>query len=81
VEEISRIVGEFLKEIGIKGAAANGSVLKKEQFLHRHFHQSDVLFCRMEGPGAVQKPAGLYAVMYDQGTYEELESAYSRLLA
>ena len=34
----------------------------------------------MEGPDAVQKPAGLYAVMYDQGPYEELESAYSRLL-
>ena len=32
VEEISRIVGEFLKGIGIKGAAANGSVLNKEQF-------------------------------------------------
>ncbi|BBP90001.1 hypothetical protein BsIDN1_36190 [Bacillus safensis] len=29
VEEISRIVGEFLKGVGIKGAAANGSVLKR----------------------------------------------------
>nr|MDF9458873.1 hypothetical protein [Bacillus pumilus] len=34
----------------------------------------------MEAPGAVKKPAGLYAVMYDQGSYEEIESAYSRLL-
>ncbi|KPN15244.1 MerR family transcriptional regulator [Bacillus australimaris] len=80
VEEISRIVGKFLKEIGIKGAAANGSVLKKEQFCKRHFHQSDRLFCRMEGPGAVKKPAGLYAMMYHQGTYEEIESAYSHVL-
>ncbi|WP_282066683.1 MerR family transcriptional regulator [Bacillus pumilus] len=80
VEEISRIVGKFLKGIGIKGAAANGAVLKKEQFLQRHYHQSDRLFCRMEAPGAVKKPAGLYAVMYDQGSYEEIESAYSRLL-
>ncbi|PCK21187.1 MerR family transcriptional regulator [Bacillus pumilus] len=80
VEEISRIVGEFLKEIGIKGAAANGAVLKKEQFLQRNYHQSDMLFCRIEGPEAVKKPAGLYAVMYHQGTYEEVESAYSRLL-
>ncbi|GLF91586.1 MerR family transcriptional regulator [Bacillus safensis] len=80
VEEISRIVGKFLKEIGIKGAAANGSVLKKEQFSKRHFHQSDRLFCRMEGPEAVKKPAGLYAVMYHQGTYEEIESAYSHVL-
>lgn len=80
VEEISRIVGHFLKEIGIKGAAANGAVLKKEQFLQRHYHQSNQLFCRMEAPEAVKKPAGLYAVMYDQGSYEEIESAYSRLL-
>ena len=34
----------------------------------------------MEGPDAVKKPAGLYAVMYQQGTYEEMETAYSRLL-
>lgn len=34
----------------------------------------------MEAPEAVKKPAGLYAVMYDQGSYEEIESAYSRLL-
>ncbi|MEB2272108.1 MerR family transcriptional regulator [Bacillus safensis] len=80
VEEISRIVGEFLKGVGIKGAAANGSVLKKEQFRKRHYHESDQLFCRMDGPGAVKKPGGLYAVMYDQGTYEEIESAYSHLL-
>ncbi|SFY17636.1 DNA-binding transcriptional regulator, MerR family [Bacillus altitudinis] len=80
IEEISRIVGEFLKGIGIKGAAANGSILNKEQFLQRHYHQSDRLFCRMEGPDAVKKPAGLYAVMYQQGTYEEMETAYSRLL-
>ncbi len=55
VEEISRIVGEFLKEVGIKGAAANGSVLKKEQFRKRHYHQSDQLFCRMDGPGGSEK--------------------------
>lgn len=34
----------------------------------------------MEGPGAVKKPAGICAVIYDQGTYEELESAYLQLL-
>ncbi|TYS28569.1 MerR family transcriptional regulator [Bacillus pumilus] len=80
VEEISRIVGHFLKEIGIKGAAANGAILKKELFLQRDDYQSDRLFCRMEGQGAVKKPAGLYAVMYYQGTYEEIEAAYSHLL-
>ncbi|MFS0656239.1 MerR family transcriptional regulator [Bacillus sp. 179-C3.3 HS] len=80
VEEISRIVGEFMKEIGVKGAAANGSVLKKEPFLQRRYHESDRLFCRMEGPGAVKKPAGLYAVLYHQGTPEDIASAYSHLL-
>lgn len=39
--------------------------------MQRHYHQSDRLFCRMEGPDAV---------MYQQGTYEEMETAYSRLL-
>lgn len=34
----------------------------------------------MDGPGAVKKPGGIYAVIYDQGTYDEIESAYSHLL-
>ena len=80
MEELSEVTGNFMKEIGIRGVAANGSVINKNDFLNRNFHQSACLFCRMEGPGAVSKPAGMYAIVYYQGNLEGIESAYSFLL-
>ena len=80
MEELSEITGNFMKEIGIKGVAANGSVINKINFLNRNYYQSDYLFCRLEGPDAVKKPAGMYAIVYYQGNPEGIESAYSFLL-
>ncbi len=78
-EELAEITGNFIKEIGIKGAAANGSVINRNNFMKREYHHSDSLFCRMEGPNAVKKPAGMYAIVYYRGRPEDIESAYSFL--
>ncbi|MCE4051012.1 MerR family transcriptional regulator [Bacillus sp. Au-Bac7] len=80
VEDLSHIYDEFLKEVGVNGAAAFGSVLNKKNLLSENFLQADCLFCRMEGPGTTQKPAGLYAIYYYQGSYDNIKIAYSYLL-
>lgn len=80
MEELSEITSTFMKEMGVKGIAANGSVINKNDFLNRDFHQSACLFCRLEGPKAVSKPAGTYAIVYYQGNPENIASAYTYLL-
>ncbi|GIN72161.1 MerR family transcriptional regulator [Bacillus sp. J14TS2] len=80
LDELSDILGDFLNEIGIKGVASNGSVINKNNFLNKKYNKADCLFCHMEGPNAIKRPAGMYAIVYYQGTYEKLESIYSFLL-
>ena len=79
-EELEDIYEDFLEENGIKGVASFGSVLNKDDFLNRNYENTDRLFYRMEGPNAIKKPAGIYAVFYYQGSYDNLDSIYSYLL-
>ncbi|MGG0740741.1 MerR family transcriptional regulator [Niallia taxi] len=80
VEALSHIYDEFLIEVGVNGAASFGSVLNKKNLLNENYLQADCLFCRMEGPGTIKKPAGLYAIYYYQGSYDNIKNAYSYLL-
>ena len=80
IEELEAIYDGFLEENGIKEVASFGSVLNKDDFLNRNYEKSHCLFYRMEGPNAIKKPAGMYAVYYYQGSYDNLDSIYSYLL-
>jgi len=80
IEELSKTCGDFIKTLGIKATAANGLILNKNNLFSKDYHQYDYLFCRIDGPNAVKKPAGLHAILYYQGTYDNIESAYSFLV-
>jgi len=60
-----------------------GDIVTRESLTQERYVE-DYHFCRL-GPGAeaedlMDKPAGTYAVLYHQGSYESLESAYARLV-
>lgn len=80
IEELSKTCGDFIKTLGIKATAANGLILNKNNLFSKDYHQYDYLFCLIDGPNAVKKPAGLHAILYYQGTYDNIESAYSFLV-
>ena len=80
VEELSNMYEEFIKEIGIKELASFGSVLKTNKLLNEEYQKVECLFCRMEGPNAVKKPAGMYAIIYHQGKYDSLKGTYFDLI-
>ncbi len=74
----------FFKTLGLKSIAACGNVYPKEFFLQHDFMNSGLevpsyFFCRTDAPSAKMKPAGDYAILYHQGTYESLTAAYKIL--
>lgn len=53
----------------------------KEDFLNKDSGEVSYLFCRLDDPSARIKPAGHYAIIYHQGTYDEIPQTYHTLLA
>lgn len=80
IEDFYDIIKHFLKEIGIRGVASYGAVLKKEHFVARRYEESNYLFSRIDGPTSVKKPAGLHAIYYYQGNYDDIVLAYNHFL-
>ncbi|UKS66080.1 MerR family transcriptional regulator [Rossellomorea marisflavi] len=71
---------QFIKQLGVKGLAANGVVYEKDAFLHKGSEHVTRLFCRLDGPSAQTKPAGLYAIIYQKVGYEEIPEVLHQLL-
>ena len=70
----------FLKKLGVKSTAAHGVVYSKEAFLKGDLEGLNYLFCRLDNASARNKPAGQYAIIYHQGSYDEIDKAYFALL-
>lgn len=79
MEELYQHSSVFLKELGVKSTAAHGIVYEKEKFLQE---EGDLhhLFCRIETSHSKKKPAGLYAVLYFKGTFDNIDTAYTQLM-
>ncbi|MCW1941586.1 GyrI-like domain-containing protein [Bacillus anthracis] len=81
MEELYEQSTPFLKKLGVKSTAAYGIVYSKEDFLNKDSGEVSYLFCRLDDPSARIKPAGHYAIIYHQGTYDEIPQTYHTLLA
>ncbi|PGZ44599.1 MerR family transcriptional regulator [Bacillus anthracis] len=81
MEELYEQSTPFLKKLGVKSTAAYGIVYSKEDFLNKESGEVSYLFCRLDDPSARIKPAGHYAIIYHQGTYDEISQTYHTLLA
>ncbi|HDR7713705.1 MULTISPECIES: MerR family transcriptional regulator [Bacillus cereus group] len=81
MEELYEQSTPFLKKLGVKSTAAYGIVYSKEDFLNKESGEVSYLFCRLDDPSARIKPAGHYAIIYHQGTYDEIPQTYHTLLA
>lgn len=79
MEELFEHSTHFLKQLGVKSTAAHGAVYDKEAFLNGELNDYSYLFCRIDEPTSVMKPAGHYAILYHRGCYEEIEEAYTIL--
>lgn len=79
MEELFEHSTHFLKQLGVKSTAAHGVVYDKKAFLNGELNDYNYLFCRINEPTAVMKPAGHYAILYHRGCYEEIEEAYTIL--
>lgn len=80
LEDLFEQSTSFLKKLGIRSTAAYGMVYAKEDFLNKEFGGGSYLFCRLNHPLAKMKPAGHYAIIYHQGSYEEISQSYDTLL-
>ncbi|MER2109192.1 MAG: GyrI-like domain-containing protein [Solibacillus sp.] len=86
LEEMYAQSTPFSKKLGVKSTAAYGVVYPKEQFLTSDYFkdpESEMLsymFCHAEDASAMMKPAGDYAIIYHQGSYEEMSQTYEVLL-
>lgn len=83
-EETMEQSNSFFKTLGLKSIAAGGDVYPKEAFLrgdlmHAEMEVPSYFFCHADAPLAKIKPAGDYAILYHQGTYESLNTAYQIL--
>ncbi|MEI3895927.1 MULTISPECIES: MerR family transcriptional regulator [unclassified Bacillus (in: firmicutes)] len=81
MEELYEQSTPFLKKLGVKSTAAYGIVYSKEDFLNKESGEVSYLFCHLDDPSARIKPAGHYAIIYHQGTYDEISQTYHTLLA
>lgn len=84
LEEMYEQTTPFLKRLGVKSTAAYGVVYSKEEFLSTNFMEPEsetscYLFCQTEDASAIMKPAGDYAIIYHQGTYEDIVTIYETL--
>ena len=70
----------FLKRLGVKGTAAYGGVYPKGDFMKARSEEISYLFCHLNDSSAKMKPAGHYAIIYHQGTYEKIADTYDTLL-
>lgn len=82
MEELYEQSTSFLKKLGVKSTAAYGIVYSKKDFLNKEFGGMSYLFCRLDYPSAKIKPAGQYAIIYHQGSYDEFlqSETYNTLL-
>ncbi|WP_432775546.1 MerR family transcriptional regulator [Brevibacillus gelatini] len=79
-EEVYEQSTRFLKKLGVKSTAAYGIVYAKEDFLNKESVNVSYLFCRLDDPSAKMKPAGHYAIIYHQGSYDDISQTYHTLL-
>ncbi|WP_337983522.1 MerR family transcriptional regulator [Lysinibacillus sp. C5.1] len=80
MEQLYEQSSQFLKRLGVKSTAAYGVVYPKEDFMKVRPAVKSYLFCRLNDSSAKMKPAGYYAIIYHQGTYEEIAETYDTLL-
>lgn len=77
----SRSLLQWAREFGSL-AFPPGDIVKQESLEQKSFVE-DYYYCRVSpdaaGENVLTKPAGLYAVLYHQGSYETLEKAYAKL--
>ncbi len=82
VEEWFTYYDRFMEKTGCKSPTLIGSIVARDDLLQGKYGRVDRLYIHDVSPAATSiKPAGRYAVLYYQGSYSSIPSAYPILLS